>query len=100
MSWLWHWISWTWGGKTPGQGAGYAIFSGPLPDVTMLGIAGAFYRKHACHTQRCWRLSWKAFVDSGGHTHALCKKHHPHDPPTAEQVRAMAEVHTPDATGG
>ena len=57
---------------------GYNFVSGPLADITLvtafLGGTFLFLRKHNCHVNRCWRLSWH---EHPGHGHPVCKKHHP-----------------------
>lgn len=75
---FWHWLIW---------GAGYQLTSGPIPALqtaTIFGFVIALYRKHTCHVDRCWRLTWR-------HTAAgdiVCRKHHPVPPKTHEQVIA------------
>jgi hypothetical protein len=86
FSWLWHAAQWTWTDPE-----GYNVFSGPLADITILTALGVFLYHRNCHVKGCWRLAWKNYVDPSGHTHALCKKHHPHDPPTAATIQAAAD---------
>lgn len=74
LHWLLHAIEWTWNTNPNG---GYNPFSGPIPDVTLLGGIWLFYRKHNCHVQRCWRIA-KHPID--GTPYVTCKKHHPHVP--------------------
>lgn len=81
---VYHAIAWTWGDRSPGSGLGYAITSGPLPDLTMLAIFGAFWRKHNCHVHKCPRLIWK--VTAAGDL--VCRKHHPVGQKVAEVVDA------------
>ncbi len=74
-------------------GEGYAFFSGigsDLTEVLALGVFVTWVHNRNCHVQGCWRLSWKQWVDPDGHTHALCRRHHPHDAPTADQIAERA----------
>jgi hypothetical protein len=56
-----------------------------LGEVTLVGACIGLYRKHNCQVKGCWRLS-KYQVK--GTTHIVCRKHHPDDDLTAEQVLA------------
>lgn len=61
------------------------IFGGFISDLGLLGVAGfavAWYRKHNCHVRRCWRLQWRVTAAD----HAVCRKHHPENAPTAQEV--------------
>jgi hypothetical protein len=63
---------------------GYEWWSGAgsdLGELTLLGLAIAFWHQHNCHIKGCWRLQWHAHPDHG---HPCCKKHHPDDPPAAD----------------
>jgi len=75
---LWHALRWTWHDPD-----GYNIVSGPLADITLLGAAYVFVRRHNCHVKGCWRLGRHPV---SGTTYIVCRKHHPDDSPTAEQV--------------
>ena len=69
---LYHALAWTWGGDHQGYGnsTGYLIFSGPLPDITLLAGLGALYHKHRCH--HCPRL---ARFHVGEHQVPTCHRH-------------------------
>lgn len=69
--WIWHPLSY-WG---------YQFWSGIGSDIaeyTLLTtfVAGLFawYRRHNCHVQRCWRLQWHVHPEHG---HPVCVVHHP-----------------------
>lgn len=57
-----------------GFGANFAEY-GIL--ITLTSIAVGAYRKHNCHTPRCWRLSRHEWEDADGTKHPLCRHHHP-----------------------
>jgi hypothetical protein len=80
FSWLYHAIRWTWHDPD-----GYNFISGPLADITLLGGAYAILRRHNCHANRCMRVGLHPVP---GTSYIVCKKHHPHSPPTAEQIQA------------
>lgn len=89
------------GVKPRAPSTAYNFWSGFGSDITEVLILGGLitaYRKHNCHTQGCWRLSWKNWIDPDGHTHALCRKHHPHDAPTVEHLEAQAARESRAAT--
>ena len=77
---LWDAIRWTYHDPD-----GYNIISGPLADITLIGGAIAIYRKHNCHAKGCWRIGRHVV---SGTDYIVCRKHHPHDTPTAEQIIA------------
>jgi hypothetical protein len=77
---LWHALRWTWHDPD-----GYNIVSGPLADITLIGAAYVFVRRHNCHVNRCWRLGRHPVAGTG---YIVCRKHHPDDSPTAEKVLA------------
>ncbi len=100
---VWTWVynagRWTWHDPD-----GYNFISGPLADITLLGGAYAIARRHNCHVKGCWRIA-RAIVPGTGYI--VCRKHHPHDAPTAQKVLdahndAMAQQHAtaPDPTLG
>lgn len=77
ITWLYHGLSWTWGGyRFRSSAAGYNIFSGDVGDITLVGGAWLILKKHNCHAHRCWRLSWHPDEDG----HPVCKVHHPDHP--------------------
>jgi hypothetical protein len=88
---LWHALRWTWHDPD-----GYNIVSGPLADITLLGGAYAILRRHNCHAKGCWRIGRHPVA---GTTYTVCRKHHPHESPTAEQILAehRASVQEPVA---
>ena len=81
----WHALRWTWHDPD-----GYNIVSGPLADITLLGGAYAIIRRHNCHAKRCWRIGRHPVA---GTTYTVCRKHHPHDSPTAEKILAEHAQH-------
>jgi hypothetical protein len=84
---LWDALRWTWHDPD-----GYSIISGPLADITLLGGAYAIYRHHNCHVSGCPRIGRHKVA---GTDYVVCRRHHPDEAPTAEQVlaehRAAAE---------
>jgi len=90
-TWLYNAARWTWH-----DADGYNFISGPLADITLLGGAYAIARRHNCHVKGCWRIA-RAQVQ--GTTYVVCRKHHPHEVPTAQTIidahnRAMARRDT------
>jgi hypothetical protein len=79
---VWTWVynagRWTWHDPD-----GYNFISGPLADITLLGGGYAVARRHNCHVGGCWRVG-RAKVP--GTEYIVCRKHHPHDAPTAQNV--------------
>jgi hypothetical protein len=76
----------------PLHGSGYQFWSGFGSDlgelsilVALCGILWATWRRHNCHVRGCPRIIWKPHGE-----HELCRKHHPHSPPTADQVAGGA----------
>jgi hypothetical protein len=80
FDWLYNAARWTWHDPD-----GYNFISGPLADITLLGGAIAIYRKHNCHARGCWRVGRHPV---SGTEYIVCRKHHPHESPTAEQIIA------------
>jgi hypothetical protein len=80
LSWLWEALRWTWHDPD-----GYNIVSGPLADITLLGGAYAILRRHNCAVKGCWRIGRHPVA---GTDHIVCRKHHPHESPSAERVLA------------
>jgi hypothetical protein len=84
FDWLYHAVRWTWH-----DADGYNFISGPLADITLLGAGYAILRRHNCHVGGCWRIG-RAPVH--GTSYIVCKKHHPHEAPTVEQVHAAHQA--------
>ena len=86
-NWIYHAFRWTWHDPD-----GYNFVSGPLADITLIGGGIALLRHHNCHVRGCWRLAKHKVA---GTDYIVCRHHHPHDAPTAEQVLAehQAAVH-------
>lgn len=78
---LWDALRWTWHDPD-----GYNFISGPLADITLLGGAYAIFRRHNCHAKGCWRIGRHAVAGTG---YIVCRKHHPHATPTAEEILAQ-----------
>lgn len=70
-------------GLDNGSGSFYLFWSGVAGDLFLVAGGYAWWRHHNCHVKRCWHLQWKAVP---GTSHVTCRKHHPHDAPTAQQV--------------
>jgi hypothetical protein len=85
FDWLYHAARWTWHDPD-----GYNFISGPLADITLLGGAYAILRRHNCHAKGCWRIGRHQVA---GTTYVVCRKHHPDETPTAEQINAAYATH-------
>ena len=80
---VWHAVLHYSGVNNP-AGVWYGFWSGIGSDIGELALLGgviAMYRRNTCHVAGCWRLQWKHHDG-----HMLCKRHHPHDAPTAEEI--------------
>ncbi len=82
MYWLVHLL-----GLDDASGRWYLWWSGPGPDVPLLGAAAAILRRHNCHTRGCWRIG-RFPVDGSSWT--VCGRHHPTGAPSADDVRGAA----------
>ena len=80
FDWTYHALRWTWHDPD-----GYNFLSGPLADITLFGGAYAIFRRHNCHAKRCWRVGRHKVP---GTDYIVCRKHHPHESPSAEQILA------------
>lgn len=80
LNWLYDALRWTWHDPD-----GYNFISGPLADITLLGGAYAILRRHNCAVKGCFRIGRHPVA---GTDHIVCRKHHPHDSPTADKVLA------------
>ena len=87
FDWTYHALRWTWHDPD-----GYNFISGPLADVTLLGAAYAIFRRHNCHAKRCWRVGRHKVP---GTDYIVCRKHHPHESPSAEQILAEHDAAKP-----
>lgn len=76
--WIYNAARWTWH-----DADGYNFISGPLADITLLGGAYAVARHHNCHVKGCWRI---ARAPVPGTNYIVCRKHHPHQQPSAQKV--------------
>lgn len=101
--WIYNAGRWTWH-----DADGYNFISGPLADITLLGGGYAVARHHNCHVKGCWRI---ARAQVPGTNYIVCRKHHPHQQPSAQRVlddhaaavraRATAPPDAPnEASGG
>jgi hypothetical protein len=87
---VWHPLAHWLGLDDPG-GRVYLFWSGVGSDLTELAIIGGLisvYRRHTCEVHRCWRLARHTTAAD----HNVCRKHHPDDHLTAEQVTAAHEA--------
>lgn len=90
MGWLAHFL-----GIDNEAGRFYAFWSGFGSDVGEFAIFGglaAQYRRHNCEVRGCWRLG-RHRTAAG---HQVCRRHHPDDHLTAEQVAAAHEAAASD----
>lgn len=77
-----------WMGLTDASGKPYLFWSGIGADLSEFAVVGgvfAAYRKHNCHVHRCWRLARHPVADTQW---IVCRRHHPEDAPTHEEVLA------------
>jgi hypothetical protein len=91
FSWLYHAVRWTWHDPD-----GYNFISGPLADITLLGGGYAVARHHNCHVKGCLRIG-RHPVDGTGYV--VCRKHHPDESPTAEDILAAHAAHRRGSSG-
>jgi hypothetical protein len=80
FDWLYHAARWTWHDPD-----GYNFISGPLADITLFGGAYAILRRHNCHVKGCWRVGRHKVP---GTEYIVCRRHHPHEAPSAARVLA------------
>lgn len=69
-----------------GTGTGYSFWSGvgsDIGEVAIIGLIWQAYRARNCHVRGCWRLQWRKVP---GTDHVVCRRHHPHDAPSHEDV--------------
>lgn len=93
MNWLAHIL-----GVDNVSGRWYGWWSGAGSDVGELAIIGGLatmVRQKNCHVHKCWRLGRHPVE---GTPFVVCRKHHPDDPLTAQDVhaahrRAMGWLH-------
>lgn len=85
-----HWLIHIIGVDTE-AGHAYAFWSGfgsDLGEAALLGALLGVLRKHNCEVHHCWRVGRHATAAG----HKVCRRHHPDDGLTAEQVLAAHEV--------
>lgn len=81
-----------WFGVTNASGTAYLAWSGILSDISEFAVflaIMAWCRKHNCHVNRCWRF---AIHPVKGTPHIVCRKHHPDNAPSAQQVLDESEA--------
>jgi hypothetical protein len=109
--WMWSWwihmLGWDANtGTAPyryGHIQPYAPWSGSVSDFGLIAASAsgftftwAFLRKHNCHTRRCWRIG-RHKVE--GTEFIVCRKHHPEDKPTAEDIRRRYHLYAGKQVG-
>jgi hypothetical protein len=80
---IWHWLL-HFTGANDETGTVYGFWSGfgsDLSEITLVGLVIGGWRKHNCHTKRCWRIG--RHVVSGT---PYCNHHH-------EAARRPSEGH-------
>lgn len=80
VSWLLHWL-----GVDDVSGRWYALWSGAGSDLGEIAIIGGLIsvvRKHNCEVHKCWRIGRHQTAAN----HNVCRRHHPDDPPTHQDV--------------
>lgn len=73
----------------------YGFWSGFASDIPLFGVFFVVYRRLNCHIDGCWRIQWRTHGD-----HSLCRKHHPADPPKADDIKTAIKwsaMKPPDA---
>jgi hypothetical protein len=82
---IWYWIG-HWMGIDNGSGPWYLFWSGFGANLGELAIVAglvSLYLRHNCHVKGCWRIGRHPVE---GTTWVVCRKHHPEEAPTPEQV--------------
>lgn len=84
---LQHWLAMHTGSlNTSGAPPDYNFWSGFGSDIGEIAIIGgliSIYRKHNCHVKGCWRIARHPVT---GTDYIVCRKHHPLDDPTHQEV--------------
>lgn len=83
---LWWWFLHLTGADNV-SGPWYGFWSGFGSDLGELAIVGGLisvYWKHSCHAKGCWRIGRHPV--EGTHW-VVCRRHHPQDSPTPEQIK-------------
>lgn len=86
-----HWLS-HWVGADNPSGAIYLFGSGWFANAAFLSAPLVVLRKHNCHAKGCWRIG-RFPVE--GTAYALCRKCHPDDHKTAEEIGAIHAERNP-----
>lgn len=73
-----HWL-----GLDNASGPVYLFWSGFFAATSLFAGVAAFLRHRNCEVHRCWRLG--RHDTAAGHT--VCRRHHPDDRLTAQDVR-------------
>lgn len=70
-----HWIGYALGVWPAPAGTPwtYQLWSGFVPALAVLAMAGGLYHKFKCHEDGCWRVQRHRHRESGDH---LCRRHH------------------------
>lgn len=82
---IWHWLLHVLGVDDV-SGRWYGFWSGFGSDLSEFGLVAALaglLRQHNCEVKGCWRLGRHATAAG----HHVCRRHHPDDHLTAEDVR-------------
>lgn len=69
-------------------GGWYGFWSGVGGDASIMAVPAVVLRRHNCHVAWCWRLGRHA-VELHPEW-VVCRRHHPDDHPTADDVKAAA----------
>lgn len=70
------------------SGRWYGFWSGIGSDLGELGIVAALLRRHVCEVHHCWRLG----LHQTAAGHRVCRRHHPDDHLTVQDVTAAHEI--------
>lgn len=69
------------------SGRWYGFWSGFAGDLGILATPVVLLRRHNCHVRRCPRLGRHPVT---GTTYMVCRRHHPDEHPSADEVREAA----------
>lgn len=70
------------------SGHWYSFWSGFFGDASILTTPAVLARRHNCHTRGCPRLGRHPVA---GTTWTVCRRHHPDEHPTAEDIQAKGD---------
>jgi len=96
VGWLLHWLA-VHTGTVNEPGPYYGFWSGfgsDIGEIAIIGGMASIYRKHNCHVRGCWRIARHPVA---GTDFIVCRRHHPDDAPSHQDV---LDAHEAAADGG